>query len=140
MKETIFRTNIEDMFERYYSNEKNVKNEPLEENERLEFQEISKKLKNSITEEWYKKYKYIKEDILKINSKFDNSIYISKHIKGNAYEPTKILKSEIEKWDYFDFKEKYNESIEKIEYFLPIYRLGILYFDLETENPLLNEL
>ena len=44
MKETIFRTNIEDMFERYYSNEKNVKNEPLEENERLEFQEISKKL------------------------------------------------------------------------------------------------
>lgn len=140
MKETIFRTNIEDMFERYYSNKKNVKNEPLEENERLEFQEISKKLKNSITEEWYKKYKYIKEDILEINSKFDNSIYISKHIKGNTYEPTKILKSEIEKWDYFDFKEKYNESIEKVEYFLPIYRLGILYFDLETENPFLNEL
>ena len=139
MKETIFRRNIEDMFERYYSNEKNVKNEPLEENERSEFQEISKKLKNSITEEWYKKYKYIKEDILKINSKFDDSIYISKYIKGNTYEPTKILKSEIEKWDYFDFKEKYNESIEKVEYFLPIYRLGILY-DLETENPFLNEL
>ena len=140
MKETIFRKNIEDMFERYYSNKKNVKNEPLEENERSEFQEISKKLKNSITEEWYKKYKYIKKDILEINSKFDNSIYISKHIKGDTYEPTKILKSEIEKWDYFDFKEKYNESIEKVEYFLPIYRLGILYFDLETENPFLNEL
>jgi len=140
MKETIFRKNIEDMFERYYSNKKNVKNEPLEENERSEFQEISKKLKNSITEEWYKKYKYIKKDILEINSEFDNSIYISKHIKGDTYEPTKILKSEIEKWDYFDFKEKYNESIEKVEYFLPIYRLGILYFDLETENPFLNEL
>lgn len=140
MKEIMFIQKIEDMFERYYSNKKNVKNKPLEENEKLEFQEISKKLKKSITEEWYKKYKCIKEDILKINSKLDDSIYISKHIKGDTYEPTKILKAEIEKWNYFDFKENYNESIEKVEYFLPIYRLGILFFDLETENPFLNEL
>ena len=140
MKEIIFIQKIEDMFERYYSNKKNVKNKPLEENEKLEFQEISKKLKKFITEEWYKKYKGIKEDILKINSKLDNSIYISKHIKGDTYEPTKILKAEIEKWNYFDFKENYNESIEKVEYFLPIYRLGMLFFDLETENPFFNEL
>mgnify|MGYP000852879118 CR=1 FL=1 len=140
MKEFIFMQNISNMFERYYSNEKNVKNEPLEENEKIEFQEISKKFKKGITEECYKKYKYIKSDMLEISSKFENAIYISRKIKDNTYEPTKILKSEIKKWDYFDFKEKYSESIEKVEYFLPIYRLGILYFDLETENPFLNEL
>ena len=140
MKEVIFIQNISNMFERYYSNEKNVKNEPLEEDEKREFQEISKKFKDYITKEWYKKYKYIKADVLKISSKFENAIYISRNIKGDTYEPTKILKAEIEKWNYFDFKENYNESIEKVEYFLPIYRLGILFFDLETENPFLNEL
>lgn len=140
MKEFIFMQNISNMFERYYSNEKNVENEPLEEDEKIEFQEISKKFKKGITEECYKKYKYIKSDMFEINSKFKNAIYISRKIKNSTYEPTKILKSEIEKWDYFDFKENYNESIEKVEYFLPIYRLGILYFDLETENPFLNEL
>lgn len=140
MKEFIFMQNISNMFERYYSNEKNVKNEPLEEDEKIEFQEISKKFKKGITEECYKKYKYIKSDMFEINSKFKNAIYISRKIKNSTYESTKILKSEIEKWDYFDFKENYNESIEKVEYFLPIYRLGILYFDLETENPFLNEL
>ena len=140
MKEVIFIQNISNMFERYYSNEKNVENEPLEEDEEREFQEISKKFKDYITKEWYKKYKHIKADVLKISSKFENAIYISRNIKGDSYEPTKILKLEIEKWDYLDFKENYNESIEKVEYFLPIYRLGILFFDLETENPFLNEL
>jgi hypothetical protein len=140
MKEFIFMQNISNMFERYYSNEKNVKNEPLEKDEKKEFQEISNKFEKGITEECYKKYKYIKSDMLEISSKFENAIYISRKIKDNTYEPTKILKSEIKKWDYFDFKKKYNESLEKVEYFLPIYRSGILYFDLEIENPFLNQL
>lgn len=140
MKEVIFIQNISNMFERYYSNEKNVKNEPLEEDEEREFQEISKKFKDYITKEWYKKYKHIKSDVLKISSKFENAIYISRNIKGDSYEPTKILKLEIEKWDYLDFKKKYNRDIEKVEYFLPIYKLGVRYFYLDDENPFFNEL
>ena len=140
MKEVIFIQNISNMFERYYSNEKNVKNEPLEEDEEREFQEISKKFKDYITKEWYKKYKHIKADVLKISSKFENAIYISRNIKGDSYEPTKILKLEIEKWDYLDFKKKYNRDIEKVEYFLPIYKLGVRYFYLDDENPFFNEL
>ena len=140
MKEVIFIQNISNMFERYYSNEKNVKNEPLEEDEEREFQEISKKFKDYITKEWYKKYKHIKADVLKISSKFENAIYISRNIKGDSYEPTKILKLEIEKWDYLDFKKKYNRDIEKVEYFLPIYKLGVCYFYLDDENPFFNEL
>lgn len=140
MKEVIFIQNISNMFERYYSNEKNVKNEPLEKDEEREFQEISKKFKDYITKEWYKKYKHIKADVLKISSKFENAIYISRNIKGDSYEPTKILKLEIEKWDYLDFKKKYNRDIEKVEYFLPIYKLGVRYFYLDDENPFFNEL
>ena len=33
MKETIFKQNIEDMFERYYRDIKNVKNDPLDDQE-----------------------------------------------------------------------------------------------------------
>jgi hypothetical protein len=137
MKETIFRKNIEDMFERYYRDIKNVKNDPLY--DKKGYNAFKTKLPNA-DEELYKKYKYIKERMKEINNKFDEFLYISREINSTCLEPTKILKKEIEKTSFFDFENKFEKEIEEVEYFYPMFRYQEMVFELDLEDPFLREL
>ena len=137
MKETIFRENIEDMFERYYRDIKNVKNDPLDDEEG--YNAFKKKIPNT-DKELYKKYKYIKERMKKINNKFDEFLYVSREINSTCSEPTKILKKEIEEINVFDFETKFEKEIEEVEYFYPMFRYQEMVFELDLEDPFLREL
>ena len=138
MKEFIFLRNIDKMFERYYRDLKNIENDPIDEEDKNHYEKIKEKIK-TMSEVHYKKYKYIKERMKKINNKFDKFLYISREINSTCSEPTKILKK-IENISFSDFEIKFGKEIEEAEYFFPILRYQFFIFELDSEDPFLQEL
>lgn len=136
--EIVLLENIDGMFSRYYEKTENVENLPLNEQQKEEYKEMKEKI-SILTEEQYKKYIKIREDVKEINRDF-GEIYVLKKIAGITYKSTRIIKIEdFENKSYVEFKKEYDEKIKKAKYFIIIYKMLILEFKIKND-PLLDEL